>query len=424
MTIFQGYRIYRDGEKVKAKGSVTGNVEKEALIEEASSVIQWTVNTLAEKGGGEVFVECGTFPLNREVELASKITLRGTGRGTVLKVTEENGSGLIGKDCNGLIVCDLTLEGDLTNSSTTVAGIVLDDCGDSEIRNVFALRFSKYGIWVRNNAFLCKVSGCSAAGNQVANIYLDQLGKKGRAGDFVPNLVHGCMCYSGGNGIELNRVIVANIVGCEVFQAGGHSFYIHEHSNSVLISGCRSFQAMKNAVLVESSHETNISSNIFCWHWGHGIELSDVTWGAVNGNECIDNGSNQDPPKKGIWLRNGTKGVQVIGNTVFNWITHEPMSVGIEEDADCHGNLIMGNLTNYTLEKGVLSQGEGSFAERNLNENRGYTPSVKGPIPLAKLWGAIGPSARIQPINKSLYPHARRVPEFTRDRIMEFLGNL
>lgn len=412
--IVQGYEIYIDDSLVKVRGRITNEVEKEA--DEASSVLQYAVDRLAERGGGEVFLECGTFPLSHEVKLSSKISLRGSGRSTVLKVTKENsaGIGLFCKGCDGLVVSDLKVDGDRMNNPNSVAGIVFDDCGDSEIRNVYSLRFSKYGIWVRNNSFLCKVLGCTAADNQASNIYLEKLYHGGRGGDFVPNLVANSICCLGGNGIELNRVLVVNIVSCEVFQPKGHSYYIHDTSNSVIISGCRSFQAEKNAVLVESSHELNISSNIFCWHRGHGIELSNVTWGAINGNEVIDSGVRHDPPMIGIWLRNATRGVQVVGNTVFNWADQQPMRFGIVEESDCYKNMLMGNFINYYTETDIVSDGKNTLVEKNLSENRGFDPHHKGVIlPIYTLWDSMGP------FEKDKLPH--KASHFTRDRIEKFL---
>ena len=413
MAAVEDLQVYVEGSNVKVRGQITGKIVEEGALNEAGSTIQSTVDRLAEEGGGEIRLSRGFFPLEREIRLASRILLRGSGRGTVLQLSGENksGVGLYCKGCEGIAIGDLTILADQESKSD--AGLILDDCGDSEVRNIHAKGFSKYGIWVRNNSFLCKVAGSNVSGNEVANIYLERLEHGGRCGDYVPNLVTNCITYGGGNGIELKRVVVANILGCAVFQPRGHGYYIHDRSNSVIVSGCRSFQCEKNAVLVESSHEINISSNIFCWQRGHGIELSSVTWGAINGNEVIDSGVRHDPPTIGIWLHNGTRLVQAVGNTVFNWFDQQPMSVGIKEEEGCDKNIFIGNIINYYTDSEIESHGRNTIVEKNLGDHMGFDPEQKEPIPFYRMWHAMGPFEKNQ---------VRRTPEYSRMRLEKFLG--
>jgi hypothetical protein len=91
----------------------------------------------------------------------------------------------------------------------------------------------------------------------------------------VPNLVTNCIVYGGGKGIECSRTIVLNIVACVIYQSQDVAYYVGNTSNSVLISGCRSFQIGSHAVVADGSHEFNLSSNIFCWHEGHGMLVRD-----------------------------------------------------------------------------------------------------------------------------------------------------
>lgn len=81
--------------------------------------------------------------------------------------------------------------------------------GDCKVRDVFAVGFADYGIWVRNNSFLCEVRGCTLAGNDKANLYLHELAR-GNYGDFIPTLVTNCIAYGGGKGIEVARLISAS----------------------------------------------------------------------------------------------------------------------------------------------------------------------------------------------------------------------
>jgi hypothetical protein len=83
---------------------------------------------------------------------------------------------------------------------------------------------------------------------------------------------------------------LANIVGCTVYQPTQYAYHLRRACNSILISGRRSFQVEKHAVVMENTHKLNISSNIFCWHRNYGIVLKDMSWGTVCGNEFIDSG--------------------------------------------------------------------------------------------------------------------------------------
>jgi hypothetical protein len=226
--------------------------------------------------------------------------------------------------------------------------------------------------------------GCKVGGAGKSGIFLDQLAHGGRGGNFVPNLVTNCIVYAGGVGIETNRAIVANLVACEAFQTGGPGFHVHSDSNSVLVSGCRTFQIQDDAVRVENSNELNVSSNIFCWQLGNGIVLRNVTWGTITGNEVIDTGSanrdllaNQLPTslqlKNGIWL-DGTRGIGVTGNTIFNWPVAPPMQHAILEEASCRNSVIVANNINFA-HVGVHSLGRGS----QMADNVAYLPESYNP---------------------------------------------
>ena len=253
--------------------------------------------------------------------------------------------------------------------------------------------FKQFGIWLRASSFLCELSGCSVADNDSINIYLENL-DQGRGGNWVPNLVSDCKVYGGGKGISLKKSIVVNIVGCLAYQTRGTAFSVTDYSCSVLISGCRTYQIQSDAVVVEDSHEINISSNIFCWHEGHGIVLNNVHWGTISANNVIDNGSinlvtqpfeseliralevdvrgekyahkfHMTPPenavidnKNGIVLTGETMGVTVSGNAVFNWQPAPHMDYGIIEHSTCSNNIISSNNINFSQKEGVRSRGK------------------------------------------------------------------
>ena len=132
--------------------------------------------------------------------MKKNVALRGTGRGTRLELTERNREGIAvrAQSTKGVVVCGLAIDGKSLGNS--VAGVVFDDCGDCMLSEVSVKRFLEYGIWLRNNSFLCDIKSCKLADNQKAGVFLDTLANGGRVGDYVPNLVSGCIIYGGARG--------------------------------------------------------------------------------------------------------------------------------------------------------------------------------------------------------------------------------
>jgi len=375
--VSQNLLVVRDGGDFRVVTDLTR--DQVFASTSAADALQWAIDALPA-GGGSVALGLGEFPLAGAVRLASNVWLRGSGRGTRV-VAGAGAAGLVCEGLKGTVVSDLAVMAGAAGPST---GILVDDCGDCQVRDVLVQGFSDYGIWMRNHSFLCELKSCKAADNGKANLFLDHLAHGGRGGDFVPNLVTNCITYGGGTGIECSRVIVLNIVGCAVFQPGRYAYHLRDTSNSVLISGCRSFQVEEHAVVVENTHELNVSSNIFCWHRGHGIVLRDVSWGAINGNEFIDQGvrSRDGVHMKGVVLAEGTQGVQVVGNTIFNWGDQVPMSIGVDEDATCRNNIIAHNNINYYTETDIVSAGAGTQAAANVSlDDEAYQAMGRKPCP-------------------------------------------
>jgi hypothetical protein len=377
MDASQNLLVLRDGETYKALSEFTHEVAFQS--DRAQPVIQYALAAMGG-AGGVVTLGRGDFVLDGPLDLHDNVWLRGSGRGTRLLVGEQagDGPGIMGRDIKGAVVSDLALTP--LREARVAAGIVLDNAGDCKVRDIAAVGFGDYGVWVRNNAFLCEVRGCSLAGNGKANLFFDHLAR-GEHGDFIPNLAANCVIYGGGKGIECSRSIVLNIVGCVVYQAGDVAYHVHNTSNSVLISGCRSFQITGHAVLVEDSHEFNLSGNVFCWHTEHGVAVRSCNWGTITGNEVIDSGSYNSgaadtttnvadlpgdvPLYNGIDLV-GVKGFAVSSNAVFNWPVAPHMAIGIREDEKSVRNVITDNNVNYYTEAGVISGGAETEVQGNV----------------------------------------------------------
>lgn len=360
--------------------------KKFKAFNDADIALQTAINAL--QNGGSVTIMSGRYEIKNTIYLKSGVCLKGNGRRTELIFTgaDSTGVGLFGSGLKDVLVSDLSI---VAGDSTSVqAGICYDHCGDSEIDNVYIEGFSKYGIWLRNNSFLCHLNNCTAAANGRANIYTDSLFKS-RAGEFMPNLITNCITYGGYNGIETNKSIVLNIVGCVVHQPENFGYYINNISNSVLLSGCRTYQTQNNAVVVENSHEINLTGNIFCWSRGKGIVLKGVNWGTISGNNVIDSGSEQYGgfpgvgDANGIELTDGTKCIQVTGNNIFNWGGQGIMKYAVYEDETCENNSFTSLNINYFEKGGVVSKGHNSIVSDIVaKDNPALKGNPKGPDPL------------------------------------------
>jgi hypothetical protein len=331
---------------------------------------------------GAVHLQPGDYLLRQPLHLREGVRLSGSGRGSVLHVGGE--IGIMGDRAHGASVVNLALKP--AESRAKQSGVCLAGSGDCTLDSLYVMGFDGNGIWLRDNSFLCHISDCHLAGNANTNLLLENM-YRGEYGDFIPNLITGCTIYGGGKGIETARAIVVNIVGCQVYQTAGTAFHIHSESNSVLISGCRSFQITGCAVVVEDTDEFNLSSNILCWHTEDGVVIRRSRWGAVVGNEIIDSGSYNNAAENftarldqvptsftnrlGIDL-DDVHGYNITGNTIFNWGVCPPLQMGIRENSSCFSNTIGNNNVNYYLDAPVVSAAK----ESTVGFNQGYAAAA------------------------------------------------
>lgn len=379
--LWQPLDIYKEGDQYKVRGRINNKIYKSSPI--SNEAIQYAIDSFGNHGG-EIVLFSGIYILEKQINLASRINLKGSGTATnlYLSPSHNTGAAFYGQQLDRIVIADLSIKAQKSDAHAK-NGIILDHCGDSVIRDVYAVGMAEHGIWIRNNSFLCEVRGCKFADIAGSAVLMEKLAKGGRAGEYIPNLITNCIAYGGGKGFECKRSIVLNIVACQVYQSKGVAFYVGSSSNSVLISGCRTFQIQDHAVVVEKSDEINITSNTFCWHIGHGILIKNINWGTITGNCIIDSGSvnpysnehkNMYVPvnidikphlRNGIHIAGLSKGLTITGNAIFNWIVAPPMQYGIREEKECMNNLIVANNINYFDKAGILSEGLNTEVHNN-----------------------------------------------------------
>ena len=375
--IKQGYIIYENGDNTEARGRVTGEV----LTSEADAhqVFQVVMDRLQAQGGGKLEIESGEFTIEQPIRVFSNISVAGSGKSTVLHLGEANArkAGVIFmvSEQDQVTISDLTCRGIASNDSSSA--IVMERTGFSTVRGVYATDFSGYGFWLKDEPFACKLENNYTSGNDQAGTMIQGINKS-RGGRFVPNKIIGCYSYAeDGHGFEFYKAICQDIVGSVVHLAKGHGIYMRE-STSNLISGNRIFMGQKDGILIEDTYEMNISSNICGWNWGDNLTLDHCVWGTVTANEFIDAGG-REREGYGIYMKRGTKAMQISGNAIFNWWDNQAMTTGIYEGEDCLENQITDNVINYYKKEDVQSLGENSVASNNLGLPHPYGWPAYGP---------------------------------------------
>ena len=373
--------VSKDGDAFRLKGSFSGTDYHRA--DTATASLAKAVE-LTPQAGGEVFLEPGTYPLDEPVRLKSHMTLGGAA-GAVL-TSAPSWAGEAAVVCEGLDnarIEGVEVRGDEEGRMT--AGIILEDCGDCAVRNVRCHRLKGYGVWIRNGSFLCTVEGCSVHECERANVFFEKLGR-GRYGDFIPSTLANCTLYGGDTGVLCRRSVCATMVGCTVYQPRDVAFLI-DRSNSVLISGCRTYLCGKNAVRIERGHENNVTGCIFGRQGAECMVISDSCWGVVSANEMIFTGAykktgpnreaGSQPPEEvttvsDVLRLSDAHGYAVTGNVIFNWSTAPVMDEGIREDERSSHNVFAANNVNYFRGRGIDAPGRDSLRIGNV---------LRGPAP-------------------------------------------
>jgi len=367
--------VSSDGDSFLVKGSFSGVDHCRAGT--ASESLARAV-ALIPQTGGEVFLEPGTYLLEEPLRLKSNLKLGGAG-GAVL-APAAGWAGEAALVCEGLdnaVIEGVEVRGD--EEGRMAAGIILDDCGDCALRNVRCRQVKGYGVWIRNGSFLCTVEGCSVHECEQANVFFENL-KPGRYGDFVPNTLSNCMIYGGDKGVLCRMTVCANMVGCTVYQPRDVAFHL-DRSNSILISGCRTYLCGRNAVRIEGGHENNVTGCIFGRQGAECMVISDSYWGVVSANEMIFTGAYKktgpnreagaERPEEvrtvsDVLRMSDAHGYSVTGNVLFNWSTAPVIDEGIREDERSSHNVFSANNVNYFRGRGIDSPGQASLRAGNV----------------------------------------------------------
>jgi len=366
----------------KVIGQISG--QDLCLTNFADEAIQFAIDQLPK--GGVVNLQSGKYFVKKQINLKSFITLTGSGTSSVIRIQPGHDTGIAiqGDSLVKVIISNFSVVAS-KNDSLALSAIKLSGCGDCLVSDITCMSIKRAGVWFNSSTYLSEIRSCKFLDIEGAGVFLDNLGT-GIGGEYLPNLVNSCIAYRCGIGFLLYRAIVANLNGCIAHQCR-NAFNLHR-SNSICITGGRSFQIEEEAVIVNGSHEINITGNIFCWSVKEAIKVTNVRWGTITGNNLIDVGSinyytpelNPDkkqhlvfPPLADVKIPlysaltlDDVKGITITGNALFNWHVCPKMLYGIYEKDNCSSNLITSNNINWVQNEGVKSLGGNTIVANNL----------------------------------------------------------
>jgi hypothetical protein len=379
------FSISRQGKMYVVTNNISHSTQKKT--ESFNEAFNYVTGKLKDRGG-KLHLHSGKYEVKAPLQLVSNIYVVGDGVSSVLYVSDNFTGGnvvIVADTLNDVTLSNFTIR--QKNNIENLTGVDFNHCGTSKMVGLSVFGLTGNGVSLTNSTFLSEIHGCKIGGIGKSGILLSGL-DKGRGGDWIPGLISNNIVYDCERGVELNRSLCINIVNNVVYQPRQEAFYLYR-SNSNLIAGCRAMHTGGVAVKAVSSHELNVSSNVFCWTEKEGILLDDIAWATITANEIIDNGSynpmdsinmklNFDGKTRpfrlkasqeqienvgyysGVKLLNKCRGVVVSSNAIFNWPAAHKMKYGIEEDETCYDNVFNANNINFAKEGDVLSLGENS----------------------------------------------------------------
>lgn len=264
-------------------------------------------------GGGEVYLPEGTYALTATIAVTqSNTTLTGSGPGTILKVAADITAITITANKSGIIIRNMTLDGDGIDVSALSSLINAVDSGVT-IENVTFKNFEEWGLYCGtiNNADFQMVKSCvfrDKADNSCTAIYYT-------AGQNTTLHIDNCDFYNLYRGISSNNGAI-RVTSCRFYDVDDSPIYYTSVGAAVIdnssIIGCFFKNNDMDIYMATYSGNNIISSNIFIGSTTSSIELFG-TGGVIITNNVFDKPANISY-QVGI---NTTNAHNIISNNVF-----------------------------------------------------------------------------------------------------------
>ena len=355
------YIIFKDGDLVKAKNGLTGEIEFSGS--DAATVIQAVINELTN--GGRIFLRKGTYNITSTITISNpKILIEGSGTATQLAIASGvNPAIVVKKDYICLrklyITCSDT-ENDIIKVENPAAVVRLEDLeisgGGYQIHIIDAPK-----VWIEN----CYLYNPGKAGIYVATT--STAGNPKSVLGWIKN-VHvvgssdlGIALVGSGEGREVDAW---HLQSCQIVNCSGEGIYVKDCGGGMNhIENCDLEDIGKSCINIEGSPNTRIrggyygSAGIYgiriasdfvlvedAWCVAaqeHGICLLGVSNCRVMGCVCINNDQG-GLGRHGICISNSTDCI-IVGNRCTDTQTTKTQDYGIKEEGTSDYNIIADN---------------------------------------------------------------------------------
>jgi parallel beta-helix repeat protein len=319
--------------KVVAMGTATGctgtspvasqDTNADYIVTSCTSA-QTTINTAISaisSTGGTVYLKEGTYIIDGSINLASNVTLAGSGASTVLKFKDgiaSNTNMVSASSISRAGIKDLKLDGNKannTNGALNYVGISLGSVGSgSGSSAVPGIKIDKVYIESFTDTAISLASNLS--NSSLTNTYIVNNGGDGfyNSGNAIANFtVTGNVFQgNGGNGFKINSggQMKSAITG-NTFQGNTSNGLNIDFSSYVNVSGNTMTGNGGNGFSVQSSDHLNVSGNTLTGNSGSGVNLLGDSQNTFSSND-IDNNTQQ-----GVSMNTSTKDT-FTGNNIDN----------------------------------------------------------------------------------------------------------
>ncbi len=381
-----------------------------------TSGIQEAIDALP-RGGGEVYVPPGLYPLLRSIVLRDNVTLRGAGGATILRRLPEVSTKLVAKGESGEIQVQVE------DSSIFKVGQAVNVYDDQNFAwlatstiivhidgNTLTLQ---RGLWdtydlARNaavNNFFPVITAKHARNVTIQNLTIDGGADKKNEGfsDFACSAIHLCACTDSriegcqvlnypSDGISVqggSRIVVKNntVINCR--ERGMHpgtglsdsiwsgnisrfnkidGFYFCMNNRHVIVSDNIFSDNGAHGIggLGHGGDKFNVVANNVCARNGEcGIQVFDGSDNIVTGNLCLDNSQAKAGRRAGIEVFRTTNTI-VSNNRCLDDQKEKTQLIGIDERVLSDFNNFVGNLCRGSVTAGLRVTGPNSVQEGNL----------------------------------------------------------
>jgi len=304
--------------------------------------IQEAIDSLPA-GGGVVYVKEGTYTITTVITInKSNVALIGAGKATSIFLAEDSDCDCINLGDNattrtGILIADLSIDGNRDNNAGTLYGIeLLGKVDDSKIS----------GCWITE----CDTTGIKFTGNNNRNIITENtVTSCDNIGIDIqdstdPNIVSDNTCSSmGTHGIQAiattgSIYIIGNVC------TGNTEHGIACSTNDAVISNNMCLSNTKDGVYLTSSVRNTINGNCCKLNGEHGIEIRSSSQNVITANTYTKNSQTTTNTYDGIRLSLTCEYNTITANTIYRGGFGNIHKYGInEEAAAANYNIILGN---------------------------------------------------------------------------------